>query len=386
MALIKRQLYETVNEHLDKYPVSALTGPRQSGKTTLLKSMFPGYQYMSLEDPTVRKFATEDMAGFLKKYNRKIIFDEAQRVPELFSWLQTEADSSTEMGRFILSGSQNFHLMEKITQSLAGRVALFKLFPYDFREMKNGGLLPDNWRKLIIRGCYPAIYTRDLHAPMYYSNYVNTYVKRDLTTLTNIHDMQRFNVFLKLCAGRAGQILNLSNLANETGISHTTARSWLTLLEACYIVFLLPPYFENFNKRVVKSPKLYFYDTGLLSWLLGYRKEEDVENPVTAGPLFENLIVSECIKENEHTAQLKEFWYWRDSHGHEVDLLVKQGDMFDIFEIKSTETVLPRLFEGLDYFDKISGGRVREKYLVYGGTEDQDWTNYKVRGWCGNYH
>lgn len=378
--LLDRRLAGSIQEHLGKYPILALTGPRQSGKTTLLKQIVPDYQYVSLEDPNSREYAIEDPVGFLENYKSKVIFDEVQRAPSLFSYIQTIVDQSGEMGQFILSGSQNFLLIEQITQSLAGRVALFKLLPFDFTELENGGILYKEWKKLLITGFYPAIYNRNLNPTIYYSNYLQTYIQRDVSSLLNIHDQKRFSNFLKLCGGRAGQLFNLSNLANESSISQPTARSWLSILESSYIIFFLSPYFENFNKRIVKSPKLYFNDTGLLSYLLGLKNESDIQQN-QAGALFENLIVSEINKRNHHQYLQHEFWYWRDSNGREVDLLTKKEGGFHIYEIKSTQTVMPKLFSNLDYFEKIATGQMVTKNLVYGGTENQPRTKYNVFGW-----
>lgn len=378
--IIERQLTSTISKQIEKYPIIALTGPRQSGKTTLLKNMFPTYQYISLENTDQRSFAVENPDGFLKKYDSKVIFDEVQQAPSLFSYLQTKVDESGEMGQFILSGSQNFQLLEQITQSLAGRVAIFKLLPFDFHELKNANILPENWKSLLIKGFYPAIYDRNLNPSPYYSNYLQTYINRDVTALVNIHDHKRFNNFIRLCAGRAGQLLNISNIANECGISQPTAKSWLSILESSYIIFLLLPYFENFNKRVVKTPKLYFYDTGLLSFLLGLRHEDDLDENQT-GHLFENLILSEIQKRNYHQNQLKDYYFWRDSNGNEVDLLSKYRGIYELYEVKSTQTILPKLFKSLDFFDALISTTHISKNLIYGGNENQQRTKYNVSGW-----
>jgi predicted AAA+ superfamily ATPase len=383
MAIVRRQLEHSLRALLPKYPVLAVTGPRQSGKTTLLKSIFPDYTYVSLEDTDTRSFATDDPIAFLEKYPRKVIFDEAQRVPELFSYLQTAVDKSGEMGQFVLSGSQNFHLMERITQSLAGRVAIFRLLPFDLNELRSAGWLPDNWQEAVVKGFYPAVYDRDIMPPVFYSNYLQTYVNRDISNLSGVQDLRRFQNFIALCAGRIGQLLNISNLANECGISQPTAKSWLSILESSYIVFLLQPYYENFNKRIVKTPKLYFYDTGLAAFLLGIRSADDITNPVIGGGLFENLAVAELHKQNYHQYQLKQYWFWRDSSGNEIDLMTKNGLAFDIFEIKSTKTVLPTLFKGLASFASITNGKVNNSTLIYGGQEPQTRTHYQVVGWNG---
>jgi uncharacterized protein len=378
--IIRRQLTDKIISYLGKYPVLALTGPRQSGKTTLLRHIIPDYKYVSLENPDQRAFATDDPVGFLKQYNSRVIFDEVQRVPSLFSYIQSIVDESGEMGQFILSGSQNFQLLESITQSLAGRVALFKLLPFDFVELDNERLLPDNWKSLVLKGFYPAIYQRDIEPVSYYSNYLQTYLQRDVSEIINIHDQKRFDNFLRLCAGRAGQVLNISNLANESSISQPTAKSWLSILESSYIIFQLRPYFENFNKRIVKSSKLYFYDTGLLSFLLGMRQVSDMADSIS-GNLFENLIVSEIIKRNHHQYLHYDYWFWRDSNGNEVDLLSKQEGGLKLFEIKTTQTVLPKLVKTLEYFSGFVPDEKVIQNLIYGGADNQERTNFNVFGW-----
>ena len=382
--MLQRQITEVILSLLKQYPILALTGPRQSGKTTLLKEILPHYRYVSLEDIDLRFFASEDPKAFLEKYNNHVIFDEVQRVPLLFSYIQTIVDTNKEMGQFVLTGSQNFNLLEHITQSLSGRVILFKLLPFDIFELKQADLLPIDWEELLIKGFYPAIYDRKLNPSIYYSNYLQTYIQRDIAQLINIQDSYKFNNFIKLCAGRVGQVLNLANLAKDAGISQPTAKAWLSILEKSYIVFLLRPYFENFNKRIIKSPKLYFYDTGLVSYLLDIRNKDDI-NQSLKGNLFENLIISDRYKQNEHQYQLRTYWYWRDSHGHEIDLLLKKGTNFSIFEIKSSKTILPKMIKGLEYFDKITNGKVNSKTLIYGGKENEKRTNLFVESWKNNY-
>ncbi|MGB3589123.1 MAG: ATP-binding protein [Tunicatimonas sp.] len=358
----------------------AITGPRQSGKTTLLKHILPDYQYVSLENPDYQSFATEDPVGFLKTYDQRVIFDEVQRVPTLFSYLQTIVDQRQQMGQFVLSGSQNFHLLERITQSLAGRVAIFKLLPFDSDELSRK-VAVDDWRSLIFRGFYPAIYDRDLTPAIFHTNYIQTYIQRDIVELTNVQNTRQFRNFIELCAARHGQLLNLSNLANACGISQPTAKSWLSILESSHIIFLLSPYYENFSKRIVKTPKLYFYDVGLAVHLLGIRRVEDLTDQKLLGSLFENLVVADLFKKNHHQYLLADYWFWRDSNGHEIDLLTKKVGKFDIFEIKSSQTVLRKMFKGMDYFSSITGEKVKSQTLVYGGKDIQNRTQYQVRPW-----
>lgn len=386
MQFVPRTIAASLREQAEKYPVLAVTGPRQSGKTTLLKEMFPDYTYLSLEDLNTRLFAIEDPVGFLNAYPERAIFDEAQQAPQLFSYIQGRVDQRRQMGQFILSGSQNFHLLQHITQSLAGRVALFRLLPFDFAEMQKAQALPTVWTKAALNGFYPAIYDRGNEPSFFYHNYIQTYLERDVSQLNKVKDLRLFRNFLSLCAGRAGQLLNFSNLSNESGVSQHIAREWLSILESSYIVFQLPPCFQNFNKRIVKTPKLYFYDTGLLAFLLGVRSAGAGMDRELLGSLFENMIVAEMQKQNHHRLLLREYFFWRDSNGNECDLLTTSGTSFDVFEIKAGETIYPKSFKGMDFFDAASGGKVRHKTLIYGGLENQDRTAYRVRSWrnCGD--
>jgi len=381
MGIIPRSISDSIVKQQRKFPILAITGPRQSGKTTLLKELFKDYRYVSLENPDIRLFASEDPNGFLAKYDERVIFDEVQRVPELFSYLQTKVDESRQMGQFILSGSQNFHLLSSITQTLAGRVALFKLLPLDFTEMKKEQLLPSTYTEACIKGFYPAIYDRDINPSIFYSNYIQTYIEKDVTELINIRDLKSFRTLISLCASRAGQLLNINALANECDISQPTTKAWLSLLESSYILFFLQPYHENFNKRIVKSPKIYFYDTGLLCHLLGLRNAEDIEENRLKGNIFENMIVAEYHKKNYHAYTLKEYYFWQDSNAHEVDLLARNPNGFTIYEVKATQTITPKLFKNMDYFESIGGREEFNKTLIYGGSENQDRTNYRVISW-----
>ena len=378
---ILRNIEQAIRIMLGKYPVLALTGPRQSGKTTLLKGMFPDYRYVSLENPDNRSFAEKDPNGFLKLYDNKIIFDEAQRVPLLFSYLQSLVDDNKVMGQFILSGSQNFHLMQSISQSLAGRVALFRLFPFDFNEMRSAKLLQEHFADNMLRGFYPAIYDRNIPPKSFYSNYIQTYIQRDVTELIAVKDIRLFQNFLSLCATRAGQLLNLNSLAKDCGISQPTAKSWLSALESSYIIFLLHPYYKNFSKRIIKSPKLYFYDTGLLLHLLKISDKEQLLTHAIKGNLFENLIVSELNKQMHHSNDLQDIWFWRDSAGHEVDLIIDSGSVTKIIEIKSGMTIMPKMFKELEWFEHNSKLPDITKHLIYGGTQKQDRSSGEVTPW-----
>jgi predicted AAA+ superfamily ATPase len=376
-----REIVNAINYYKKMYPIIALSGPRQSGKTTLLKEFFPNYQYVSLENIDVRSFLENDPNGFFEKYSSYCIFDEAQRAPLLFSYLQTKVDNDKIMGQYILSGSQNFHLMKNITQSLAGRVAILKLFPFDFNELKQHNLLNKDYVKTMLKGFYPAIYDREIPANKFYNNYIQTYVERDITDLVNIHDMRTFRMFLSLCAARAGHLLNLSNLAKDCGISQPTAKSWLSALESSYILFLLQPLHNNFNKRVMKSPKLYFYDTGLLCHLLKIKDENQIITNSIKGNLFENMIVAEYVKQNFHQDKGDEFWFWRDSAGHEVDLIRQDDFLYNVIEIKSTATITYDLFKGMTYFKDLAKENVKSQTLIYAGLENQNRTIANVVSW-----
>jgi len=378
---IERRITRIIESQRSKFPVLAVTGPRQSGKTTLLRELFSDYQYVTLESPNVRAFAEADPVGFLDKYDKKVILDEVQRVPELFSYIQGRVDESRMMGQYILSGSQNFQLLNSITQTLAGRVALFKLLPLDFSELKACKLLKNSYLSASITGGYPAIYDRHIDPFVFYSNYVQTYIEKDVTALLRVKDMKTFRTFLRLCAGRAGQLLNISSLANECDISPNTAKAWLSILESSYIVFLIQPYYQNFNKRLVKSPKLYFYDTGLLCYLLGIRTTEAVGENRLKGNVFENLILSEFQKRNHHLYLHEDVHFWQDSNGLEVDLLTEKSDGFDIFEIKATKTITPSLFKNMDRFEEISSPASVTKTLIYGGDDNEKRSNYTIISW-----
>ncbi|SDH31643.1 hypothetical protein SAMN05421827_12122 [Pedobacter terrae] len=378
---VKRHVRKHIDQQKSKFPIIALTGPRQSGKTTLLKNIFSNYRYVSLENPDVRAFATEDPNGFLSEYNDKVIFDEVQRVPLLFSYLQGIVDESKIMGQFILSGSQNFHLMHGITQSLAGRVALFKLLPFDLSELKANDLLQYSFAGACIKGCYPAIYDRDIEPNVYFTNYIQTYVEKDVTELLNIKDLRAFRTFIGLCANQAGQLLNISALANACNISQPTAKNWLSLLESSYIIYLLQPYHENFNKRLIKTPKLYFYDSGLLCHLLKIKTSEALLRNRLKGNIFENMVIAEFQKQNYHNYLNKEYYFWQDSHANEVDLLQPTDEGFSVFEIKATQTVTPDLFKNINKFEVTASPKKVEKTLIYGGSENQKRSQYKVLSW-----
>ena len=295
--------------------------------------------------------------------------------------MQTIVDEQKQMGQYIISGSQNFLLMERITQSLAGRVAMFKLFPFDIGELSASGLLSGDYIENLIRGFYPAIYDRGIPSKTFYDNYLQTYVQRDVSSLLSIKNRRLFRNFVGLCAARAGQLLNLNDLAKNCGISQPTAKAWLSTLESSYIVFLLQPYFENFSKRIIKSPKLYFYDTGLLSFLQKFNKPGQLISHPAKGNLFENMVIADVVKKISHNNATTEVWFWRDAAGHEIDLLLAGDEGIQICEIKATQTIMSKMFKGLDYFQQLSGIAKLNKTVVYGGDEDQERSNGTVVSW-----
>lgn len=376
-----RAIKKEMDIYLKRYPILALTGPRQSGKTTFLKSQFPEYRYVNLENLDNRNYALTDPNGFLAEFGSYAVFDEVQRVPELFSYLQTKVDEDRIMGQYILSGSQNFHLMQNITQSLAGRVALFKLLPFDISEMQRAGWLDEDYAVNLQKGFYPALYDRKIPAKVYYSNYLQTYVERDLSELLNVKDLKQFRNFISLCAGRAGQLLNLNSLANECGISQPTAKSWVSVLETSYIVYQLQPYHSNFNKRITKSSKLYFYDTGLLCYLLKIKDASSVKFSPHKGGIFENFVISDYIKQNYHNNRVLDFWFWRDAVGHEIDLVWQDSEKLNLVEVKASETIMPDMFKGFNYFEKFVPHLIESKTLVHTGSFNQNRSAGKVLSW-----
>ncbi len=374
--MISRALENKLRQLAEKFPVVTLNGPRQSGKTTLVKTVFPDKSYVSLEDIDNRLFAQNDPRGFLKTY-RNAIIDEAQKVPELFSYIQTAVDNDDVPGKYILTGSNNFLLFEKIAQSLAGRTAILKLLPFSIAETGEKSSLD----KIIFRGMYPRILKDDIAPQDFYPGYVQTYIERDVRLIKNIHDLGLFQLFVKMCAGRTGQLLNISSLSNECGISQTTAKSWLSILEQSYIVFLLQPHYRNFNKRLVKTPKLYFYDTGLASYLLNIQSEDQLRTHYARGALFESFIISEIIKSHFNNGREHNCYFWRDKNGNEIDCIVEKSDHLLSVEIKSGQTVANDWYKNLNYFSSISQGVSNENLIIYGGDNDQLRTAGKIISW-----
>ncbi|MDY0089625.1 MAG: ATP-binding protein [Flavobacteriaceae bacterium] len=374
--MIQRILAEKVSELVDKFPVIAITGPRQSGKTTLSKMIKPNYKYVNLENLSDREFAQTDPIGFLTTYQNGVIIDEIQNVPSLFSYLQIVTDERNINGEYIITGSQNFLMMEQITQSLAGRVALFTLLPFSYKELENTDFKPENWEKYALSGSYPRKIIQDIQPADYYENYLKTYVERDVRLLKNITNLDLFQKFIQLLSGRVGQLFNQTSLGNELDLDNKTINSWFTLLEASFITFKLQPYHKSFNKRIIKTPKIYFNDIGLLCHLLGIRTLNDLENHYAKGSIFENLIILELMKNAINTSSKSKFYFWRDASQNEVDLIVENGNKIGTFEIKSGKTINQSFFKGLDYFRKINSDA--NLSVVYGGAESQKRTNYTI--------
>ena len=366
--MIPRILSEKALELAKQFPVVSITGPRQSGKSTLVKNIFPQYKYVSLEDEDMRAFAKEDPRSFLALYSKGSIIDEAQRVPELFSYLQGVVDSTNEPGQYILSGSQNFLLMESISQSLAGRVAVLNLLPLSEEELLKAGTLQLDVNQWLLKGGYPRIYDARILPADYYPNYIQTYLERDVRHGSGIQKLAEFERFLSLCADRTGKILNKEELARDCSITVKTVESWLSVLEASFIVLRLQPYYKNFGKRLIKTPKLYFYDTGLASNLLGLEEEHELALSNARGELFETAVVSEVIKEFYSRGRKPKLYYWRDSNNDEVDLIVEKGTkVSDLIEIKSSATYSPKFFKKVTELGNLLDVPIEHRHVVYAG-------------------
>ncbi len=368
-----REITAVIQRLAKLYPIVGITGPRQSGKTTIAKFLFPNLPYVSLENLDIRLQAEEDPRGFLKSYQNGAIFDEVQHVPLLLSYLQGIVDENSQKGRYIITGSQNFALNSQISQSLSGRIGMITLLPLSLFEIHDKA----NYSRAIFKGGYPGLHQLQMHPLDFYPSYIQTYIERDVRQFKNIEDLGRFQTFLKLCAGRVGQLINFSSLAQDAGISHSTASKWLSILEASYVVFTLQPYHQNFNKRLTKMSKLYFYDTGLACMLLGLEKEQQVETHYLKGALFENLMILELFKGRINQGLPPHLYFWRDHTGHEVDLLGEWGGHIYAMEIKCSETFQKSFITNLKYFIQICRDKAKEEvsgYLIYAGSsQDGDY-------------
>ncbi len=364
-----------------KYPVVTVTGPRQSGKTTLCRKVFSKKAYVNLEAPDERQFALDDPRGFLNAYQEGAILDEIQRTPDLLSYIQPMVDEDPAPGKFILTGSQQLNVSEALSQSLAGRTGILTLFPFDWNEVQRY-LNLSNTDGVLLHGFYPRIHHMQINPSQAMADYFETYVQRDVRQLMQIRHAGMFEKFVRLCAGRIGQLLNLQSLGNETGISHTTAREWISILEASYILFQLPPWHANISKRLIKTPKVFFWDVGLAAYLLGLEEEKQVFRDPLRGNLFENMVVAEMFKQYYHRGMRPRFFFYRDSTGNEVDLVLEKGRDVVLIEIKSGQTITDHFFRGLNNFSKIAKKQIRGGVVIYGGEKKQsrsDWDVWPVK-------
>ena len=383
--MIPRTLETKLHELAGYYPAVVVTGPRQSGKTTLCQMVYPDKRYVSLEALDIRDFAASDPRGFLAEHADGAIFDEIQHAPELLNYLQSEIDTRPDPGRFILTGSQHFGLSQSIAQTLAGRCGILVLLPPSLEELRAFPTAPADLFPLLWQGAYPRIYDRDIPAHQWLADYTATYVQRDVRQVINVSDLQAFSGFLKLCAGRTAQEINLSALGNDAGVSHNTARAWLSVLETSYITHRLPAWHTNIRKQVVKAPKLHFFDSGLVCYLLGIREPGQLRLHPLRGAIFESAVISEIYKTSVHSGVQPSLFHYREARGLEIDLLIAQGEELATVEIKSGATTTADFFKNLKRFsDRMKGsGKTRpiRSHVVYGGDVSHQRTDAQVLSW-----
>lgn len=391
--MFARHLTPLVKKAAKQYPVVAVTGPRQSGKTTLCRELFPHYAYVNLEKPDLRQYAIDDPNSFLAQFTPPVILDEVQRAPDLFSYIMPLVDEHKMMGEYILTGSQNFLLQAAISQSLAGRCATLKLLPlttaeisgktnldiFNLARAKRGKSPKLDIFARIFKGGFPVIYDRKIKPTDWLSNYTQSYLERDVRTLINVGDLATFEKFLRLCAGRSGQILDMASIANDAGISPVTAKRWISLLVASYTITLLRPHTRNFNKRIIKSPKLYFYDTGLLCYLLGIRSASELELHSQRGAIFETYIVAELMKASFNAGIEPPLYFWRDASGHEIDVIIENNETLFPIEIKSGQTLNSSMLDGLRYWKNLTN--TKDTMLIYGGDMSCTRNEIAIRPW-----
>jgi predicted AAA+ superfamily ATPase len=378
--MIPRQATSTLQRLAKGFPILALTGPRQSGKTTLAKHVFAHKAYVSLENPDELEFANSDPRRFLARFEQGAILDEVQRCPALLSWLQNLVDERGVMGDFVLTGSAQFELIAGITQSLAGRVGRVELLPLSIQELTTANKLPSNLNTMLLQGGYPSLYDRNVSPQDWFGNYIATYIERDVRQLIAIRDLSQFQRFVKMCAARSGQLLNLTALGADCGLSANTAREWLSVLEASYLVTRLQPHHQNFGKRLVKSPKLYFLDVGLMAWLLGIRDENSLDTHAARGALFETFVVSELIKQRFNQGQASDLFFWRDNTGQEVDVLLDTPAGLQAIEIKSGSTFASDWIKGIRKWQTLAGSKLPPQ-IIFGGEALVERDNCQVIGW-----
>lgn len=379
--MIPRLMQPKLKELATQFPVVTVTGPRQSGKSTLAKAAFPDYRYVSLENPNNRSFAASDPQGFLATYHHRVVIDEAQRVPELFNYLQEHVDATDMPGQYILTGSQNFLLMKGVTQSLAGRTALLTLFPFSQRELGAASELPSNLNQWLLSGAYPRIYRYGIAPGDYYPPYIQTYLERDVRNLADVGSLDTFRRFMRLCAGRIGNILDYTELAGEAGIDVRTVKRWLSVLQASSIVLLVQPFVKNFNKRLVKRPKLYLCDTGLACSLLGLRTQDDVALSPFRGALFENLVLMEYLKAQWAEGVSPEVWFWHETSTNEVDFIMGTEAHPKAVEVKSGATFNTKWFKSMKVFSALADLSPDDKTVIYGGDETLTTSQGRLLSW-----
>jgi uncharacterized protein len=381
ISMIGRTAESTLARYAKGFPVICITGPRQSGKTTLAKMAFPGKPYLSLEDPDIALLARKDPRGLLDQYPSGLILDEAQVVPEIFTWIKSAVDAHPHPGAYVITGSRQFHLLEKITESLAGRAAFLNLLPFSLSELAHAGRKPADPFKTMVKGLYPPVHDRDVTPYDWYGNYISSYIERDVRSIVNVKDISVFQVFVRLCAARSGSILNLSDVARDCGINHNTAKAWISVLETSGVVFLLRPYHRNYGKRLIKSPKLYFIDTGLACRLLGIRDAERLFLSPSRGAIFESFIVAEFLKRRLNAGLSPDMYYWRDNNGIEVDLLLERGEGVDAVEIKSSKTFSEDFVTSLCKWASLSGFPLKTCSVVYAGSKSIKFREVDVTAW-----
>ncbi len=380
--MIVRNIAKEVKILRSEYPVLAITGPRQSGKTTLAKSMFPGKPYVTFEDPLVRSRFSEDPHGFMNSFaSTGAIMDEVQHVPDLFSYIQGEVDSDPRRGRFILTGSQQFGMIERITQSLAGRIGLVELLPFDLKEIGKIEKKERSWDEYILFGGYPAIYDRNIRPSRWHSDYLATYIQRDVRQISQIHNLDTFTMFLRLCAGHIGQLVNTNKWASACGVDHKTIKHWLSILQASYVVKLLAPYHKNFKKRLVKTPKLYFYDTGLACRLLDIDHHKYIEQHPLRGALVENWVFSELMKGFFNHGRKDNLYFWRTHGGEEIDFIAEAGNETLLIEVKSGMSARPEWTKPMMQWIERSGKETARPYILYGGADVATIQSCDFIGW-----
>ncbi len=376
--MIKREMKSTLKELAKYFPIVTITGPRQSGKTTLTRATFPKYSYVNLEDPDTREFALTDPRRFLSQFRDKTILDEVQHTPELFSYIQTIVDEKNKSGMFILTGSNQFSYMKSISQSLAGRTGILKLLPFSYFELYQNKVVP--LEQVLFSGFYPRIFDKKIPPDFFMSGYLETYIQKDIRNISNLQYMNVFLKFMQLCAGRTGQIINLTSIGNALGIDHKTVKKWISIMEASYIIFLIQPYHKNFNKRIVKSSKLYFFDTGLVCYLLRIKTLEQLLNHPLRGEIFETYVAGEFLKNRFNTGKPNDFYYFRDSNGNEVDLIYDSEIGPVPIEIKSGMTVNLSFFKGLNYSRNLDHS-VKNSVLIMGTDIKQKRSKHWVYGY-----